>query len=61
MTNGDFKKLLDEAIKSLKEDFQGVKEEQAELKKTIEESVLPPLVYVETTVKSYADRYVTWV
>lgn len=52
MTNDDFKKLLDEAIKPLKK-------EQTELRKIIEERVLPPVVYIEATVKSYADRYVT--
>ena len=66
MTNDDFKKLLDEAIKPLsdaqeefRKDLSGVKEDQADLRKTIEERVLPPLIYIETTVKSYADRYVT--
>lgn len=73
MTNDDFKKLLDESIKPLqesqeefrkelngvKEDISGVKEDQADLRKLIEERVLPPLIYIETTVKSYVDRYVT--
>ena len=51
MTNGDFKKLLDENLKP-------IKEEQKALRKLIEERVLPPVVYIEATVKSYADRYV---
>src|SRR3989344_9144775 len=73
MSNDDFKKILNEAIKPLsdaqeefrkdlsgvKEDLSGVKEEQASLRKIIEERVLPPLIYIETTVKSYADRDVT--
>ena len=72
MSNDDFKKILNEAIKPLsdaqeefrkdlsgvKEDLSGVKEDQADLRRIIEERVLPPLVYIETTVKSYADRYV---
>lgn len=28
------------------------------VKNTIETRILPPLIYVETTVKSYADQYV---
>ncbi len=80
MTNDNFKKLLDEAIKPLKEgqeelrkelagfktelagfktELTGFKTELTKIKDTIETRVLPPLVYVETTVKSYADRYVT--
>lgn len=66
MTNDDFKKLLNESIKPLKESLNGVKEdldevkeELKEVKNTQEQRVLPPLVYIETTVKSYADRYVT--
>src|SRR3989344_7558133 len=79
MSNDDFKKILNEAIKPLsdaqeefrkdlsgvkedlsgvKEDLSGVKEDQADLRRIIEERVLHPLVYIETTVKSYADRYV---
>lgn len=72
MTNDDFKKLLDEAIKPLqedinglkndlsgvKQDLSGVKEDQTDLRKLIEERVLPPLVYIEATLKSYADQYV---
>lgn len=52
MTEEDFKKLLNESLKP-------IREEQVELRKIIEERVLPPVIYVETTVKSYADRYVT--
>ena len=35
-----------------------IREEQVELRRIIEERVLPPLTYIETTLKSYADRYV---
>lgn len=66
MTNDDFKKLLDEAIKPLREDITGIKgdikrleADQADLREIIEERVLPPLIYIETTVKGYADQYVT--
>lgn len=101
MTNDDFKKLLDSAIKPLQQglnevktglnevrggldevriDLNGVKndlnkvktgldevrknldgviEELKEVKDIQEKRVLPPLIYIETTVKSYADRYVT--
>lgn len=52
MTSTDFKKLLDENLKP-------IKEEQRALRKLIEERVLPPVAYIEDTVKSYADRYVT--
>lgn len=58
MTNDDFKKLLDEAIKPLKDSQEEFRKEFDEVKNIIETRVLPPLVYVETTVKSYADRYV---
>lgn len=50
MTNNDFKKMLDEALKP-------VKEEQAELKDIIETRVLPPLTYIETKIQDYADMY----
>lgn len=94
MTNDDFKKLLDSAIKPLQQgldevrsgldevrtglnevkndldkvkngldevrkNLDGVKEELKEVKDIQEKRVLPPLIYIETTVKSYADRYVT--
>lgn len=52
MTNNDFKKLLDENLKP-------IKVEQKALRKLIEERVLPPVAYIETTVKGYADSYVT--
>lgn len=66
MTNNNFKKLLSEAIKPLQEKqdefkkaLSGVKEDQTDLRKLIEERVLPPLAYIETTIKGYADSYVT--
>lgn len=52
MTNNDFKKLLDANLKP-------IKEEQKALRELIEERVLPPVAYIETTVKGYADSYVT--
>ena len=59
MTNDDFEKLLDKAIKPLQEAQEEFKKELSELKNTVDSRVIPPLVYIETTVKSYADRYVT--
>ncbi len=65
MSQEDFKKLLEESRKSTDESLKQISEEQKRfreelnaLSKFIEERVLPPLVYVETTVKSYADRYI---
>ncbi|MDO8577198.1 MAG: hypothetical protein Q7R82_02530 [Candidatus Daviesbacteria bacterium] len=52
MSEEDFKRLLEESLKP-------IREEQIDLRRIIEERVLPPLIYIETTVKSYADRYVT--
>lgn len=46
-------------LNGVEEDINGVKGDQTSLRQLIEERVLPPLVYVETTVKSYADQYVT--
>lgn len=46
-------------LNGVKEDFKEVKKDQAELRKIVEERVLPPLTYIEATVKSYADRYAT--
>lgn len=45
-------------ISGVKKDIKSLKEEQHDQRKLIEDRILPPLVYVETTVKSYADRYV---
>lgn len=66
MTNDDFKKLLDSAIKPLQQGLDEVRsgldevrKELKEVKDIQEKRVLPPLIYIETTVKSYADRYVT--
>ena len=45
---------LDEVRGGLNE----VRKDLKEVKETIESRVLPSLTYIETTVKSYADRYV---
>lgn len=65
MTQGDFKKLLEESLKPVREEqidlrkiTKEIQKEQTELRRIIEERVLPPVIYVETTIKSYADRYV---
>lgn len=69
MTQNDFKKLLEESLKPIKEEqidlrksledsLKPIRKEQKELRKFIEERILPPVIYVETTIKSYADRYV---
>ena len=76
--NDDFKHMLDEALKPIKDDqaalrkkvdevgegqkslqegYKSLKQDVADLKNTIESRVLPPLVYIETTVKGYADMY----
>ena len=64
MTNNDFKQMLDEALEPIKDDqsefrkkLDEVSEGLDEVKNTIESRVLPPLVYIETTVKGYADMY----
>lgn len=71
MTNADFKQILDEALKPIKEDQaefrekldevssgqESLKQELAEVKNTIETRVLPPLIYIETTIKGYSDMY----
>lgn len=49
MTQQDFKKILEDSLRP-------IREEQAELRDLIETRVLPPLTYIETTLKSYADR-----
>lgn len=65
MTNNDFKIILDEAIKPLQkglDEVRGgldeVRKDLKEVKETQEKRVLPSLIYIETTVKSYADSYV---
>lgn len=52
MQPDDFKKLLEESL-------EPIREEQVELRRIIEERVLPSVIYTETTVKGYADQYVT--
>ena len=58
MTEEDFKRILKESLKSIRNEQRGLVKEQKELRKLIEERVLPPLNYIEITIKSYADRYV---
>lgn len=78
MTNDDFKQILDEALRPIKDEQSefrtkldevttgqdalrngqtSLQQELADLKNTIETRVLPPLVYIETVVKGYADMY----
>lgn len=61
MTNNDLKqiaKVVDERINGLKTDVHGLKTEMGDLKSTVEKRVLPPLTYIETTLKANADQYV---
>ncbi len=53
------KQELTEVRHDLSEEISNVKQDQISLRQLIEERVLPPLVYIETTVKGYADMYVT--
>lgn len=71
MNQDDFKKLLEDSLKPLqtgldevKKDLNGVKRELNEVKQdlnevkdTQENQVLPSVITIETTVKSYADAY----
>ena len=71
MNQDDFTKLLDEALKPLKEgrdelrqDLQEVKHTQGQLaedlkevKDTQERQLLPSVVTIETTIKAYGDMY----
>src|SRR3989338_8769495 len=71
MNQDDFTKLLDEALKPLKEgqdelrqDLQEVKHTQGQLaedlkevKDTQEQQLLPSVVTIETTIKAYGDMY----
>ena len=59
MTNDEFKQILDEAIRPLQQSQEEFRRELNELKDTVETRVLPSLTYIETTVKSYADSYIT--
>lgn len=58
MTSEDFKKLLDESKEGIERSLKEIREEQRALREIVEKRVLPSLIYVETTVKSYADQYV---
>lgn len=64
MTNDDFKNMLDDALKPLQDGQEELRKGQEELKQeltdvknTIDTRVLPPVIYIETTVKGYADMY----
>lgn len=46
-------------ITGIRGDIKRLEADQADLRGIIEERVLPPLIYIETTVKGYADQYVT--
>lgn len=53
---------LDKVTKRLddiNEEQQSAKKQLNEVKDVQEKRILPPVIYIETTVKSYADRYVT--
>lgn len=55
-----FSKKLDEVSRvqvEFSKKLGEVSEDLNELKDTIESRVLPPLVYIETTIKGYADMY----
>lgn len=51
-------RLMRDQLSVVNEKLDKVTSELKEVKDVQEERVLPPLVYIETTVKSYADRYV---
>lgn len=64
MDEKSFKKLLDEAINpvnesldSLNKSVDSLKKDVNELKDVQENRLLPSIVELETTVKSYADSY----
>ena len=50
---------LKEDVLKVKEDLQEVKDTQESHTEMLEKRILPPLIYVETTVKGYADAYKT--
>lgn len=52
-------KEVKETQKEFTKKLEGFRGDLDEVKDTLETRVLPPLVYIEATVKSYADRYVT--
>lgn len=66
MTNDVFRQLLKETLEpvnqkldDLTKEQESLKQELADVQNTIETRILPPLAYIETTVKSYADSYMT--
>lgn len=50
--------VVNRAIEPIKQGLNEVKLKQEESANTVAVRVLPPLTYIETTLKSYADRYV---
>lgn len=72
MNDANFKKLLDVSLEPLqkglgqlrvslevvRKELDSVKKDLREVKDIQNNRVLPSLIYIETTVKSYADRYV---
>lgn len=59
MNQDDLKKLLDEALKPLKEGQDKLRKDLKEVKDTQEKQVLPSVITTESTVKGYADAYKT--
>lgn len=64
MTQDDFKKILEDSLGPIREEQKGIRKEQKEtrkeqaaLREIMEKRVLPPLIYIETTLKAYADQY----
>src|SRR3989338_235336 len=51
-------KPVNERLDKLDAGLNDLRKELKEVKDTQEQRVLPPLVYIEATLKSYADRYV---
>ncbi len=59
MTTDDFRTLLNEALKPLKEGQEELRKDLQEVKDTQENRVLPSVITTETTIKGYADAYKT--
>ncbi len=57
MNTNDFKQILDESLKPIKEDLsvvkkdvEGLKKSHFDLKDTVEKRVLPSVTYIETNI-----------